>query len=235
MSETPATTPVPAPATTNPTRKEFFTKLLSVELTLAPDDGPNDTPANFATLVEAWVIMATLENSSAHWNPADTTQPEDGATEYNSFGPGNRYHVWNYASAEQGISAFLSTIGLPEYAPLRACLHNQTTSLAQNLAAIATSPWTGIASDPGLYDGVVGEPDVLVQGPGGWPFVAKVETPAPVASPTETEPEKVESAIDAEVTGVKEAEADLPVDHAAVKAKVAEIETHIAELKDLIG
>src|SRR5580692_7392155 len=80
----------------NPTLEEFFEQVMKVELTIAPDNGPNEPPANFSTLVTAWVTQATLEDSEAEWNPSDTTQPEDGATPFNTFGPGGRYHVWNY-------------------------------------------------------------------------------------------------------------------------------------------
>lgn len=228
----------PKPAT-NPTREEFFTKLLEIELTVAPDNGPHERPANFAELVTAWVTQATLEDSPADWNPSDTTQPEDGATPFNTFGPGGRYHVWNYVSAEQGISAWLSTIGLPEYAPLRRVLHDPTSDLRTVLAAIATSPWTGLSSDPTLYDGVTPDGTAVVPGPGGWPFTAVVTTPAPAPvsqeTAAETEADKVQSAINAQVEDVIEDEAKKPVDKAAIKAKIAEIEVHLAELKDLAG
>lgn len=226
-----------APATeANPTREEFFTQLMLVELAIAPDNGPHEKPANFANLVEAWVTQATLEDSTADWNPSDTTEPEDGATAFNSFGPGGRYHVWNYVSAEQGISAWLKTIGLPEYAPLRRVMHDPTSTLKTILAAIATSPWTGLSSDPTLYDGVTPEGSVIVPGAGGWPFAPKPE-PAPVSVVTaaETEATKVESAINAQLHDVVVDETAKPVNKDAAKTKLAEIEVHLAELKDLIS
>ena len=127
----------------NPTLKEFFEVVLSIALT-----GKEHEPVR-PELIEAWVIQATFEDSKADWNPTDTTQPVDGATPYNSFGPGGRYHVWNYASAEQGVSAFLSTMGGPEYSPLRRVMLDPTTTTEVILAAIATSPYTGTPTGTG--------------------------------------------------------------------------------------
>jgi hypothetical protein len=156
------------------TLKEFFEVALPIAL-------EHDDVA--PTVVDAWIVQATLEDSSAHWNPTDTTQPEDGATAYNSFGPGGRYHVWNYKNAADGIAAFRSTLALAVYDELRAvCLRADVTE-AEVLAAIGISPYTG-EHNAHLYDGVTGQPNRIVEGSGGWPYAAPKPAPAPAPAPT---------------------------------------------------
>jgi hypothetical protein len=160
-------------AVDNPTLKEFFEVALPIAL-----EHDDIAPA----VVDAWIVQATLEDSSAHWNPTDTTQPEDGATAYNSFGPGGRYHVWNYKNAADGIAAFKSTLALTAYDELRAvCLRADVTE-AEVLAAIGISPYTG-EHNAHLYDGVTGQPNRIVQGSGGWPYTAPKPAPAPAPTP----------------------------------------------------
>ena len=217
---------------TNPTRSVYFTHFLAELL-------GDTSPA--ASLVQAWVTMATLENNHAAWNPSSMTQPESGAEAYNSFGPGGNTHVWNYASAEQALSAFLKTLGYPEYAALRSVMARiqaagdspvsaGQTNLEVALAAIATSPWTGVTGDPTIYAGVTAD-DAIVEGPGGWPWWPA--DPPKTGTAPETEEQKVESAIDAQTATVeKDAKTDKV---AAAKAKLAELKVHLAELEDILN
>jgi hypothetical protein len=64
------------------------------------------TPAREMTLV----AVMTGEDSRALWNGMDTTMPMAGATPYNSFGPNDEYHVWNYATAMSGVEATVATL-----------------------------------------------------------------------------------------------------------------------------
>ena len=50
------------------------------------------------------------EGSQAQWNPGDTILYLPGATAFNSFGPGGRYHVWNYPTPEIGFEAYGETL-----------------------------------------------------------------------------------------------------------------------------
>lgn len=81
------------------TRADFFTAVLRSR-------GWPVTPASLTALV----TVATGEGSTARFNPIDTILYLPGATAFNSFGPGNRYHVWNYPSLQVGIEATVRTI-----------------------------------------------------------------------------------------------------------------------------
>lgn len=50
------------------------------------------------------VTWQTAESTTAAWNPLATTQPADGATDYNAVG------VKNYPSAQAGVSATIATL-----------------------------------------------------------------------------------------------------------------------------
>lgn len=69
-----------------------------------------DAPKNDNNLhaLRAW---GECEGSAAQYNPLDTTQHEEGATEYNSFeSGGSTLHVWNYPDEATGIRATVTTL-----------------------------------------------------------------------------------------------------------------------------
>ena len=78
-------------------REEFYHALLN-----AISAPVNDHNLN---ALRAW---GECEGSQAEWNPLDTTQYEEGATAYNTFG--NDQHVWNYPNLETGVKATASTL-----------------------------------------------------------------------------------------------------------------------------
>lgn len=50
------------------------------------------------------------EGGTAHNNPWNTTEPEPGTSNYNSFGPNGEFHVKNYPSESEGIDATARTL-----------------------------------------------------------------------------------------------------------------------------
>lgn len=74
---------------------------------------PVPCPQAFINLIGNW---AHWEGSSATFNPMDTEQPSDGATDYNSAG------VKNYISLEAGVAATVATIRNGAYPYLEHCM-----------------------------------------------------------------------------------------------------------------
>jgi len=134
-----------------------------------------------ADTIEALVTVASLEDSTAWWNPADTTQPMPGATPYNDIPlpGGGVIHVWNYPDAVIGIEAFRITIRDGAYAALRTTLGEVGTNTPSEsteaiLAAWTASPWGGGADYSAMLATVRANPaayhDAPVEGPGPWPY-----------------------------------------------------------------
>ena len=94
--------------------------------------GAPSTPQNM-TALNAW---AQAEGGSAANNPFNTTEPMQGASNYNSVG------VRNYLTPQQGIKATIDTLNGPigNYGPILAALKagNNPMAVAQ---AIAGSQW----------------------------------------------------------------------------------------------
>lgn len=74
---------------------------------------PSPVPQAFINLIGNW---AHWEGSSATYNPMDTEEPSDGATDYNSVG------VKNYPSLEAGVAATVATIRNGVYPYLEHCM-----------------------------------------------------------------------------------------------------------------
>jgi len=84
---------------------EFYRRVLA-------DTGAPITMENLRAC-HAW---QRAEGGRAQWNPFNTTQDEPGASPYNSFGPGGKYHVMNYRSELDGIRATVTTMKNGHYA-----------------------------------------------------------------------------------------------------------------------
>jgi len=84
------------------------------------------------------------EGSEAEWNPFDTTwSHEQGATAYNSFGPGGSLHVENYPTRAEGVHATAQTLlnGAAQYG-YAAIVHALRDGDAEAAAkAIDASSW----------------------------------------------------------------------------------------------
>ncbi len=108
----------------------------------------------------AW---AKAEGGSASFNPFNTTLNEPGATAYNSFGPGGKYHVRNYPNAAVGVKAtddtLLFTGGGQHYRELVAVLRNPNSTDAQFAAALGRSHW---GTNPKLVAKILHAPGPVV-------------------------------------------------------------------------
>lgn len=84
------------------------------------------------------------EGSQAEWNPFDTTwSHEQGATAYNSFGPGRSLHVMNYPTRAEGVDATAQSLlhGASSYG-YEAIVHALRDGDAEAAAhAIEASAW----------------------------------------------------------------------------------------------
>jgi cell wall-associated NlpC family hydrolase len=129
----PSTTPPAGVSTqpgTNPMQR-FATDLLT---NLAMPVSPSNVAA-----IQAW---ASGEGSAARFNPLDTTQPEPGATPYNTNGADP---VENYPDYQSGLAATVATLepgghASPLYAGILAALQSGTSASAVE-GAVQASPW----------------------------------------------------------------------------------------------
>jgi hypothetical protein len=195
----------------------------------------------------AFVNIFVAEGGRAENNPVNTTQPEPGATPYNTFD--GSLHVWNYPTMDEGLTAIAATFNNGLNQAVLAALRNKEDA-SHITAVIATaSSWDSAGT---LYI------DTLPGTKANFPTLAAVEVapstgtgpvsvpaPVPVPTPTEapavtdipiepttTETGKVEDAVAAQTKAV---------DAAAVAGKasvlrqlVTELETHLSELEDLV-
>ena len=90
------------------------------------------------------VAIMTGEDSTAYWNPLDTTLECTGATPYNSFGPDGSWHVWNYPTAEVGIAQTLDTLRQPNMARFYDAMKEPGKTASELAIAFAFTPWGGI-------------------------------------------------------------------------------------------
>lgn len=99
------------------------------------------TKANLR-FINAW---AHREGTSARFNPLATTQPESGASSFNSVG------VRNYTSLSEGARATATTLQNGDYGDVLHALRGGHPSLRTHFAGLKT--WSG-----GGYDNLAGEP-----------------------------------------------------------------------------
>lgn len=129
--------------------------------------------------VRCLVAVMTGEGSTAHWNPMDTTLHQPGAVAYNSFGPDGEYHVWDYPSAQAGITATVATLKGADMAGWYRALQDRHLDATQLCQAFAETPWayrgdrlpaeiTAAWADG--HRSYKADWDVIVQGPGRWPY-----------------------------------------------------------------
>jgi murein DD-endopeptidase MepM/ murein hydrolase activator NlpD len=85
--------------------------------------------------IAAW---AAGEGSCAQYNPLDTTQPEAGATPFNTLAGGG--HVWNYPSWSEGIQATVETLRNGLYPTILTVLAAGGNAVSLE-AAVRASPW----------------------------------------------------------------------------------------------
>lgn len=127
------------------------------------------------------VAWAAIEDSTAHNNPLDTTEPWANATEFNSVG------VKNYATWEDGIDATVATLKNGYYTHLLNVLRTPEAHVQDCINALNGSPWGSHVSIE-LYHDVVnewGKYDTEVAG-------SPTPTPVPVPPTKEDESPKGE-------------------------------------------
>jgi hypothetical protein len=86
----------------------------------------------------AFSAWAAGEGTCAHFNPLATTQPEPGATPFNTLGDGG--HVWNYPSFATGVQATTTAVTNGLYQPVIAAFRADA-GVAAVAAAVEQSPW----------------------------------------------------------------------------------------------
>lgn len=116
---------------------------------LVDDDGA-------VTAVVAW---AAAEGSSAAWNPLDTTEPWEGATDYNSAG------VKNYPDQAGGIAATLATLRNGLYGPVLTALSTSPVDAYAVARAVGETPWgtgnfSAVVAVVGAHPAAYGDHDV---------------------------------------------------------------------------
>lgn len=185
----------------------------------------------------AWVNLFVVEGSNAENNPDDTIQDEPGATPYNTFD--GTLHVWNFPSFDEGLAAAKTTLENGDNEELLTALRNHKSAEVVT-AAFVHSSWSGGAE---AYINKLGETRAdyaalsnveVAPGPSSEPDGAVV-TPPPTdipMEPTDTETHKVEDAIAADAKAV-DAEA-VSGKVAAMKTSIADLQTHLSELEDLV-
>ena len=141
--------------------------------------------------VHSLVIWACSENdlvstkTKAKWNPWDTTEPEKGATNFNSVG------VKNYTTIQEGLTAFWATLNNGLYPKIVMDLE-ASAAPAVTCNDIMNSPWGS-------------KPTSMLQGIilANWQYYATLQVggsvPPPPLGPLYTEMQKIREAIDAEV------------------------------------
>ena len=93
------------------------------------------------TAVVSWEIQESGDPANAGGNnPLNTTQGWPGATDFNSFGPNGEYHVKNYLTIEDGLSATSAGLHNGLYEPIIAALEAGDNAQAV-IDAVMASPW----------------------------------------------------------------------------------------------
>lgn len=80
------------------------------------------------------------EGATARNNPFNTTQPEPGDSNYNSFGPHGQYHVRNYPDQETGVHATVTTLLNGDYQAIVEAFRRGNNGAAV-CAAVDESEW----------------------------------------------------------------------------------------------
>jgi len=128
------------------------------------------------------VAIMAGEGSLAHWNPMDTTLQRPGATPYNSFGANNAEHVWNYASAHDGVEATILTMMQPNMAPWVNLLKEPGHNAIQLCVGFSRCPWGGVGDTLPLrlarqwrtdWIGYLHERRGIVAGNGPWTYTRR--------------------------------------------------------------
>jgi hypothetical protein len=128
---------------------------------------------------QALVAIFTGEDSTAQWNPGDTTLKVEPCSPYNSFGPGGEWHVWNYEKAAQGVDATVDTLLQPNMSRFYEALRLPGATAEELCRAFSMTPWGGIGDVLPLeivQDWNAGRRNytadraVAVHGTGGWPY-----------------------------------------------------------------
>jgi hypothetical protein len=101
----------------------------AVLLKIAPHVGFTRERAGF------FIAWAAFEGSEALNNPFDTTEPYDGATDYNSVG------VKNYLTWEDGVDATVRTLVNGYYEHFLKVLRNEKSTVRELLNALDATPW----------------------------------------------------------------------------------------------
>jgi hypothetical protein len=153
------------------TTRLFYARALLYELGI-PDEAERE---------QALIAVMTGEDSTAAWNPLDTTERVEPCTPYNSFGPNNDYHVWNYARAEQGVKATAMTIRQRNMSPLFSIMTAPGKTAVEICRAFSLTPWGGVGDvlpleivqdwNTGKRDYVT-DRQTIVHGTGNWPYLS---------------------------------------------------------------
>jgi hypothetical protein len=86
----------------------------------------------------AFAAWAAGENTCAQFNPLATTQPEPGATPFNTLQDGG--HVWNYPTLAVGVQATTAALTNGRYQPVIAAFQADAGEAAV-ASAVESSPW----------------------------------------------------------------------------------------------
>jgi cell wall-associated NlpC family hydrolase len=185
-STPPAPAPAPAPIAAAPTGAAGPVgaapgppggPLARFDADLLANLGDPVTAANLAGLA-GW---ASGEGSTARYNPYDTTQPEPGATAFNS---NSGDPVRDYPDYRTGLAATVATLEpggrpSPQYGGILRALQAGTSAAAVD-AAVAASPWgTRMFPDPS-FSAAANFPGPVPAGP---PLLLGPGAPAPAAGP----------------------------------------------------
>lgn len=153
------------------TTRLFYARALLYELGI-PDGAEREA---------ALIAVMTGEDSAAMWNPMDTTVKVEPCSPYNSFGPGESYHVWNYGGALQGVKATAQTIRQANMAAFDNALRKPGLSDLEICRAFSLTPWGGIGDVLPLEicqewqkgkRSQVADRQALVHGSGAWPYTS---------------------------------------------------------------
>lgn len=194
------------------------------------------------------VNLIYAEGSKAENNPDDTIQPEPGATPFNTF-DGN-LHVWNYPNYDEGVKAAIETMRNGENTEVVNALTARLSAEVVTQAIVSHSSWSTagnlyLETLPHVQSNFKEVASVEVAGSVPTPAPAPEPPPEPVPAP---EPEVVtvetDAAGDAGAVNndANEAVADAKAgkvqamrdELTQAKTHIANLETHLAELADLV-
>lgn len=117
--------------------------------------GGTPTPAIINFLI-AWIDS---EGTRAAWNPLASTNSGPGSSNFNSFGPGGKYHVQNYTSFQQGIERTVHTLRESYFRNLLAAIQTGNPDLAFAHPNELDTWGSGGAQVLSIYRRVSGDPN----------------------------------------------------------------------------